>query len=268
MRLSVVVSDAHPSGADPRSALSRDRELVASARDRVDGVTLQHRLGSMGSWDLQALTYASYLSSAADQLTVTVRRLPLGVLNPIELAEQLATVDHACKGRFAASVIIGPERMFRIYGLDPSVGIARFEEALGLVRRMWAGEPFEGDGPHFRFGEARPTLLTFQPGGPPLSLEVDDMAQATSAARYGLGLHLVGHVARVEAVARYHAAGGAGSMSSELDFDQATADKLGALRQDGFEQVDVRLRRPTDPPTSLVPRLDELAGRARLASRD
>lgn len=265
MRIGVVLSDGHEVGQDAGRTLGRDRELIAALRGRVDGITLHHGWATAPRWNLQALTAAAFLSAEADPLHLTVRGLPLGVLNPIELAEQLGTVDHAWDGRFSAGLSVGSALGYGAYGIDPAVGPSRFEEGLGLMRRMWALEPFAGDGPHFVFSEVRPTLRPVQDGGPPLSLRVLDAHDARFAARCDLGLHLeieAAAAARDEVVAAYRGAGGVGEVSLEVGFDDASAADLSRFADAGYDHVDVRLRRPGDAPDAVLTRVDELSGRA------
>lgn len=269
MRLGVVLADAHPRAVDPRSALERDREFIAAARERVDAVTLCHRWSAAGPWNLHPISYAAFLAGETADLHVTVRGIPLGVLNPVEVAEQLATLDHAYAGRFTAGVTVGSDAAFRVYGIEPAVGLARFEESLGIVRKMWAALPFAAEGPQFRFAEVRPTLRPFRPGGPPVSWDARDAAGAAAAARYGLGLHVehgTDPAVRSAVAADYRSAGGSGPASVEIDFDQATGDGLRRLREEGFDEVDVRVRRLDDPPATALRRLDELAAGARAAA--
>lgn len=212
MRLSVVVSDGHAAGVDPRAAHAADRELVAAVRDAgLDGITFRHAWATAPLWNLQPMAAAAYLAAAAEGLSVAVHALPLSVLNPVEVAEALATVDHAWGGRSSAGLSLGSPLAFAVYGIDPQVREARFAQALDVVRKMWTVERLTGTGPHFTFSEVRPTLRPVQPDGPPLSLAVDAIEAAETAARLGLDAHIEPWVStdEVERLARtYREAGG------------------------------------------------------------
>jgi alkanesulfonate monooxygenase SsuD/methylene tetrahydromethanopterin reductase-like flavin-dependent oxidoreductase (luciferase family) len=160
-------------------------------------------------------------------LTLALRGLELGVRNPIELAEQLATIDHAWNGRLLVGLAIAD-------GLPAG----RFEEALGLLRAMWSVDRLSGVGPHYVFGEIRPTLRPAQPGGPPLSLRAATREEAELAARLGLGLDVGGSANGL--VAAYRAAGGSGAVSAELP--------------DGVDVVDVRLDLPGEDLPAVLAR--------------
>lgn len=244
-----VILPGSGADTDPAGALAQDRALLAAARGRVDGVTLAHG----GPRDL---TVAAFLAADADgaDLRATVRGLPLGVLNPIELAEQLATVDHAWGGAFDAGVVVGDPSEFAAHDIDPARGPARFAEGLDLIRRMWMVQPMSGPGPQLRFGEIQPTLRPRHAGGPPLALDAATGTDLVLAARLGLGVHL-GRPAGIDAAGRLLAAWRAFDTSLpaslELDAELATPDVLSTLDGAGADRVDVALPTGADPRDSL-----------------
>jgi alkanesulfonate monooxygenase SsuD/methylene tetrahydromethanopterin reductase-like flavin-dependent oxidoreductase (luciferase family) len=256
MRLSVVLSGAHHAGVAPAVALGHYRAVVDAAHGRLDGVTIWHGWAA-DTWNPQALTLAAYLAAYGVPLAATVRGLPLGIVNPIEIAEQLATVDHAWAGRFRASVRVGTVASFGLLGVDAARGPARFAEGLELIRRMWTAQPMSGTGSQFRFDEIRPTLRPVESPGPPLSLEVDSAEGLLLAARLGLGVSL-GRQADVDTAGRlvrsWRVLGGAGEASVEVEATVANAGTLAALGRAGADQVDVRLTRcaPEDVLNAVV----------------
>lgn len=258
MRISVLLSDAHCSTADPAAALAADRALVAAARDRLDGITLRHGWATGPLWNLQALTAAAYHAMSSGVLELTVHGLPLGVRNPIELAEQLATVDHACAGRLRVGLAIGTAAECALHGIDPANAAARFAEALGLLRAMWTQETVGGTGPAYVFAAVRPTLRPAHAGGPPLSLHAADADGAATAGRLGLGLH-VDRPPVEPLLNAYRKAGGHGEISTSLDIAAVNPATLAKLSAVGVAQVDVRLRAP-DTEGSTV---DDLLAAAR-----
>jgi alkanesulfonate monooxygenase SsuD/methylene tetrahydromethanopterin reductase-like flavin-dependent oxidoreductase (luciferase family) len=264
MRLCVVLSDGHAATADPAAALAQDRKLVAQLRGRVDGIVLSQGWGTAPSWSLQALTYGAFLAEEAEPLRLTLRGLPLDVVNPIEVAEQISTVEHAWQGRLAVSVRLASPEERSSFGIADDPG-ARFEEALFLISRMWAVEPFHGDGPIFVFDRVRPTLAPFREGGTPLALDVEEVNGAALAGRLGLGLHLgaaVAPSARPELIGAYRDEGGVGELSVEVHQDELSVAALQALAGEGFAQADIRVRTPGEDAAIVVRRVDELAALA------
>src|SRR5437660_12510594 len=73
--------------------------------------------------------------------------------NVLRLAKQLASLDVLCRGRLLVTLVPGltyaPER--DAIGVDPKQRGAVIDEALPLLRRLWAGEAVSHDGAVGRF---------------------------------------------------------------------------------------------------------------------
>jgi len=84
--------------------------------------------------------------------------------NVLRLAKQLASLDVLCRGRLLVTLVPGltyaPER--DAIGLDPKRRGAFIDEALPLVRRLWAGETVSHDGAAGTFREVRLSPLPVQ----------------------------------------------------------------------------------------------------------
>jgi len=275
MRVAVVMSDGHEVGVDPRVALAQDVALVEGVRGHLDGIVYEDGWATGPRWNMQMLSMCGYLGPTSDPLELTVRRMPLGVRNPVELSEQIATLDHAWGGRLRAGFAVGTPAQCAAFGVDPTKAASRLEEGVGLVRGMWSRSELSGVGPNYVFGELRPTMRTFRPEGPPLSLSVADVDDAAVAARLGLGAHvehgggaweqlLVAYDAAVDGALRSHAGhkSPTTTRSVELAFAAASADELSRLAAAGVAQVDVRVREPGDAPADVLARVDELVERA------
>ena len=79
--------------------------------------------------------------------------------NVLRLAKQLASLDVLCRGRLLVTLVPGltyaPER--EAIGVEPRRRGAVIDEALPLLRRLWAGEAVSHDGPAGNFHDV--TLL-------------------------------------------------------------------------------------------------------------
>jgi len=84
--------------------------------------------------------------------------------NVIRLAKQLATLDVLCRGRLLVTLVPGltypPER--EAIGVDPRRRGAIIDEALPLLRRLWAGESVSHDGAAGSFRDVRLSPLPVQ----------------------------------------------------------------------------------------------------------
>src|SRR5258706_2764536 len=89
--------------------------------------------------------------------------------NVLRLAKQLASLDVLCKGRLLVTLVPGltypPER--DVIGVDPKRRGAAIDEALPLLRRLWAGETVSHDG---AVGNLRDVKLSPLPVQQPLEV--------------------------------------------------------------------------------------------------
>jgi probable F420-dependent oxidoreductase len=99
------------------------------------------------------------------------RRLKLGfsvlVLpgrNPMLLAKELATLDRLSGGRLLPAFGLGAvdAREQQAFGVERSERAGRFDEALPLLRRFWAGEAVDHDGPTATYQGAKISPLPLQ----------------------------------------------------------------------------------------------------------
>ncbi len=84
--------------------------------------------------------------------------------NVLRLAKQLASLDVLCRGRLLITLVPGltyaPER--DAIGIDPKQRGAFIDEALPLLRRLWAGETVSHDGTAGRFRDVKLSPLPVQ----------------------------------------------------------------------------------------------------------
>ena len=84
--------------------------------------------------------------------------------NVLRLAKQLASLDVLCKGRLLVTLVPGltyaPER--DAIGVDPKQRGAFIDEALPLLRRLWAGETVSHDGAAGHFKDVKLWPLPMQ----------------------------------------------------------------------------------------------------------
>jgi phthiodiolone/phenolphthiodiolone dimycocerosates ketoreductase len=76
--------------------------------------------------------------------------------HPVSLAQAFVTLDHLTKGRGILGIGNGERENTEPYGMPFKKRVARLEEALALIRRLWAsrGEPVDFDGNFWRLRQA------------------------------------------------------------------------------------------------------------------
>jgi probable F420-dependent oxidoreductase len=84
--------------------------------------------------------------------------------NPMLLAKELATLDRLSGGRLLPAFGLGAvdPGEHQAFGVDRPERAARFDEVLPLLRRFWAGEVVDHEGPHHRYEAATVRPLPLQ----------------------------------------------------------------------------------------------------------
>jgi alkanesulfonate monooxygenase SsuD/methylene tetrahydromethanopterin reductase-like flavin-dependent oxidoreductase (luciferase family) len=142
--------------------------------------------------------------TGAMRLKTSVLLLP--ILNAVEVAESVATLDHITHGRLDVGVAIGyREAELAAAGLARSDRVAKLEESLALMKQLWRGEPVTFKGRYTRVEDGRLGFRPFQSPHPPLEMGAQSEGATRRAARitdgvfFGpqLGWADVGRFARV-----------------------------------------------------------------------
>lgn len=85
--------------------------------------------------------------------------------HPIRLAEDIAVVDQATKGRFitAAGIAYQPGD-FAAFGVNPKQRVGRTEEVVEVLRKAWTGQPFSHPSRYHTIENVRVTPTPYQAG--------------------------------------------------------------------------------------------------------
>jgi probable F420-dependent oxidoreductase len=165
-----------------RSHLARVEELGV-----FEGVWVQEQV--IGPADslapLQTLTYAAACTTRL-RLGCAVFILPLH--NPLHLAKALASLDCLSHGRVEIGVASGGRwRPFEAFGIDPERPVARFNEALALMKACWTGGEIDVDGGFWTIHGATMTPKPVQQPHPPIWFGGSAAAGMRRAVRHGDG---------------------------------------------------------------------------------
>jgi alkanesulfonate monooxygenase SsuD/methylene tetrahydromethanopterin reductase-like flavin-dependent oxidoreductase (luciferase family) len=110
----------------------------------------------------------------------------LGLANPVDAAEQIATLDTITRGRFVAGVALGYRDVeFDAFGVPRQERLRRFLSNLETVKRLLAGEVVTADEPHSRLDGRRLTLRPVQRPHPPVWVGANADNAVRRAARIG-----------------------------------------------------------------------------------
>lgn len=184
MRFGIFVSAQYPAEEDPATRLTEHLEQVRFVRDAgFDSVFAgQHFLPAPFQM-LQPVPLLARLAAETGDMRVGAGILLLPLLNPVEVAEQAATLDIVTGGRFVLGVGLGyrPEENAAL-GV-PERRVRVFREKLDVVRRLLEGEEVTADGHGYRLERARLAPRPVQSPRPPIWMAANGDAAVRRAAR-------------------------------------------------------------------------------------
>ena len=115
---------------------------------------------------------AGLVGMQTQTLNVGTCVLLMPLYHPIRLAEDIAIIDQATKGRFiAAAAGIGYQPAdFEAFGAPQRQRVRRTEEGVEILRKAWSGERFSYPSKYHTIENVRVTPSPYQDGGPPIWL--------------------------------------------------------------------------------------------------
>lgn len=120
--------------------------------------------------------------TGAMRLMTLVILLPL--LNPVDVAEHVATVDAISHGRLTLGVAIGyREAELEAVGLTRKDRVPKLEESLALMKRLWSGEEVTFQGRYTSVTKMRMGLMPVQQPHPPIVMGCQSERATARAAR-------------------------------------------------------------------------------------
>ena len=90
---------------------------------------------------LEPVTYIAHLAALTEKIRFGISVIILNYRNPIQLAKQLATVDHLSNGRLTVGFGLGGgTSLYPAFGIGPEKRVTRFEEAMKVMTALWTQE--------------------------------------------------------------------------------------------------------------------------------
>jgi alkanesulfonate monooxygenase SsuD/methylene tetrahydromethanopterin reductase-like flavin-dependent oxidoreductase (luciferase family) len=170
----------------------------AAAREHLEQVQLARELGFSSVWAgqhflsqpfqmFQSVPLLARVAAVAEGLTVGTAVVLLALLNPVEVAENAATLSAIAQGNFVLGVGLGyraaENAAFGVGELSAGRRAELFERKLEVVRRLLQGESVTAQGEGFDLREARLALLPERP--PPIWIAANSDRAVRRAARLG-----------------------------------------------------------------------------------
>jgi alkanesulfonate monooxygenase SsuD/methylene tetrahydromethanopterin reductase-like flavin-dependent oxidoreductase (luciferase family) len=163
--------------------------------DHVEQVRLARAVGFASVWAsqhylshpfsyFQPIPTLARLAGEAEGMALGTGVLLLPLLHPVDVAEQLATLDVICGGRLVCGVGLGyRDAENAAMGQDPRGRVGRLVEGLALLERLWTGEPVTHAGAHFALRDVRISMPPVQRPRPPIWLAANGDVGVRRAAR-------------------------------------------------------------------------------------
>ena len=143
----------------------------------------QHYLSEPFTY-FQPIPTLARIAADAEGMTLGTGILLLPLLQPVDVAEQVATLDVISNGRLVVGVGLGYRDVEnRAMQLDPRARVSRFEEGLDVVERLWNGEPVTYQGKHFALRDVRISMRPLQRPRPPIWMAANADRGVERAAR-------------------------------------------------------------------------------------
>jgi len=186
LRLSLIVRGQHPPG-DPAKHLADDLDLVRAA-DRLgfDGVVKGSHFSAHPFQSVQQIPFLAYCAAIAPRLRIICGLVLVPLHKPLELAEELATLDLISGGRLVFGAGIGYRDVeFQAFGVKRGRLGARFEEIMLAVKRLWTEDFVDMAGDGWVLDHAACPVKPVQQPMPPIWIGGNADVAVERAARIG-----------------------------------------------------------------------------------
>jgi alkanesulfonate monooxygenase SsuD/methylene tetrahydromethanopterin reductase-like flavin-dependent oxidoreductase (luciferase family) len=186
LRFGIHVTNQYPRGADMMRALCEQLLFLRYARDNGwDSAWAGQHFLSESLSQLQPLPYLARLAAESGHLQIGLAAQLLPLLNPLLVAEEIASLDVITGGRLIYCAALGYRKIE-----DEALGVSgskveRFERNLEVITALWRGERVTCDLPWCRLDNAMLETLPIQRPRPPLWIAANVDAAVRRAARLG-----------------------------------------------------------------------------------
>jgi len=137
---------------------------------------------------LEGVSMLSYAAALTRKARLGNAVFLINLRNPILLAKSLASLDQLSQGRVIFGVGLGAvTRLYAAYGLSPERRVARFVEALTLIKKLWVEDKVNFDGQFWQLKEASLLPKPLQKPHPPIWFGAHSAPAVRRAVKMGDG---------------------------------------------------------------------------------
>jgi alkanesulfonate monooxygenase SsuD/methylene tetrahydromethanopterin reductase-like flavin-dependent oxidoreductase (luciferase family) len=180
MEFGLVLGPFFPPREEMTSKDAVALQLAFAARAAESGFEYvsmgHHYLSGPLAQFFQPIPLAASILTSYPSLSVATTIFLLPYHNPVEMAENVATLDALAPGRFVLGVGAGYRRAeAEAAGISNSSRKERLAESIEAMRLLWRGGPCSFEGKHYRFHDADIGISTADPNGPPILIGADTL---------------------------------------------------------------------------------------------
>ena len=168
MKVGVQIGQVVARGYDLQRQWQEQLEQFRACRDAgFDFISWGHHWLIDPFQHFQPIPVLARFAAEAGAMDLVTGVLLTPLLNPVQVAEDIATLDHICAGRLVLGVGLGyRHEEFEAAGGKMSERVPRFEEGLALMKRLWTDDEVTHHGRFYRVTGARPTARPYQRPSP------------------------------------------------------------------------------------------------------
>jgi len=240
MKLGLFVASQWPEGADLSDQCALLCDQVRAARDNGFSSiwAAQHWLvGPMRMF--QPTPLLARLMAAGEGLMFGPGVMLVSMQNPVIVAEDAATLDWLCGGRYVLAGGMGYRaEEFEGTGTNPRERVSRTVEAVEVMRKLWSGERISHQGRHFRFENVQIGLAPKRPIPVWLGASVEkSVARAARVADAWLPSMSPPLPQLVRLTKHFHSARSAAGLAAPAEQPLCREVYVGANRDTAFDEV-------------------------------
>jgi len=196
LKFGIMVMPQHPRTDSPSKRFRETVELTRLARDAgFHSIACGQHFLSPPYQNLQSLPLLARLAAESGAMDLILSILLLPLFNPVQVAEEVATLDVISEGRAVFGVGLGYRDIeYEAFNTTRRDRVGRFLESLELIQRLWTEEEVTFTGKHFRLSEATCTIRPIQKPHPPIWIAANDDSAIARAGRLGCTWLLNPHV--------------------------------------------------------------------------
>jgi alkanesulfonate monooxygenase SsuD/methylene tetrahydromethanopterin reductase-like flavin-dependent oxidoreductase (luciferase family) len=161
--------------------------LTRLARDAgFDSIACGQHFLSPPYQNLQSIPLMARLAADSGSMQLILSILLLPLYNPVQVAEDVATLDVISEGRVVFGVGLGYRDVeYEAFNTNRRERTSRFLEALEVIRRLWTEEEVTFAGKHFHLTGAVCTIRPIQKPYPPIWIAANNDGAIARAGRLG-----------------------------------------------------------------------------------